>query len=65
MCDLLYQLVQSKVKAEIRRAYEAGIAEGYQLGRDARQAENRNIGIIMGANVDRQVREICNEKGIL
>ena len=52
------KLFQKQIQTEIKRAYDAGLAKGYELGWNYRKMEETNHGFIIGSKVGREIEDI-------
>jgi len=56
------KLFQKQIYEELKRAYDAGLAKGYELGYMMGKAERTNRGFIIGSKVEREIAEIIEKE---
>ena len=60
---MLSQFFRKQIRAELKRAYDAGLARGYKLGYMAGRIEASNRGYILASKADSDLDAILKDKG--
>ena len=64
--DKMIRIITGKaLKKREQKAESEGISKGYELGYMMRQTENSNRGLIIGSEVEEQIKSILRERGIV